>query len=251
MNPVPKGCKHHNIDGFWCPNCLEELWTEKEKYKAFIVGLLDRTPWQIGAEATDLLNTGVLNERSNVSVCSAVESSPSPQYGKAIEEVSLSPEKRAEYDIYFKHLEGYPFDQQVKGLRDAVLRAATSAAKFRGFVQAVLQWPELASRKLSVEEARQFKLCRICKKPESVPFTLDFGKEYAHTYCLIDTKKVLAKVLARVPEGHRGGVGVNIPDNLLGVERIKLNLFDDRGRTIARHEYTISELFNEDSKQHD
>ena len=37
---------------------------------------------------------------------------------------------------------------------------------------------------LSVEDARQRNLCRLCGESASVPITLDYGKEFAHTSCV-------------------------------------------------------------------
>lgn len=36
----------------------------------------------------------------------------------------------------------------------------------------------------SVAEAKKKNVCRICKQPVTVPFTLNYGKEFAHTDCL-------------------------------------------------------------------
>lgn len=37
---------------------------------------------------------------------------------------------------------------------------------------------------LTVAEAREKRVCRICEKPANGPLTLDFGAEFAHTDCL-------------------------------------------------------------------
>lgn len=77
--------------------------------------------------------------------------------------------------------------EQVERLGDGVraltaentaLRSALDSALFRlGHVEEV-------ERGRMVAAARAACVCRICGKPASQPFTLDFGREYAHTECL-------------------------------------------------------------------
>lgn len=42
---------------------------------------------------------------------------------------------------------------------------------------------------LSVREAQLCDACRICRRPCSAPFVLNFGEEYAHQACLDGMKK--------------------------------------------------------------
>lgn len=44
-------------------------------------------------------------------------------------------------------------------------------------------------RSLTVEEAQRLRVCRICRKPMSAPFLLNFGKEFAHEACLESNSK--------------------------------------------------------------
>lgn len=37
---------------------------------------------------------------------------------------------------------------------------------------------------LTVEQARFLDVCRICHKPQTAPFILNYGKEFAHESCL-------------------------------------------------------------------
>lgn len=39
-------------------------------------------------------------------------------------------------------------------------------------------------KELTMEECRQIDICRVCKKPISVPFVTSYGKEFAHSDCL-------------------------------------------------------------------
>ena len=39
-------------------------------------------------------------------------------------------------------------------------------------------------RPLTVREAQLTNACRVCRKPYSAPFVLDYGKEFAHEECL-------------------------------------------------------------------
>lgn len=39
--------------------------------------------------------------------------------------------------------------------------------------------------KLTLNDFRLLGICRICHEPESTPFVLDFGNEYAHWACLV------------------------------------------------------------------
>lgn len=46
----------------------------------------------------------------------------------------------------------------------------------------VQMWP------ISVQEAQLYQICRICGGPDTAPFTLNYGKEYAHTKCLTEAR---------------------------------------------------------------
>lgn len=55
--------------------------------------------------------------------------------------------------------------------------------KFRTLSVAILN----GKTDLTLDDYRLLNVCRICHQPQSVPFKLNFGEEYAHTFCLENT----------------------------------------------------------------
>ncbi len=57
-------------------------------------------------------------------------------------------------------------------------------SRFRVFRNAVLSWPEVQGRTLTVADAQMLGVCRVCRKPQAGPFVYDFGEEYACVECV-------------------------------------------------------------------